>query len=201
MESKVPGGVWTAWGRVTKPAAEPQGSFLRRSLRRLRPQRFVPAVGADNGAPATLGEAPAPSSPPPAVSEYAPPPEFEFRILLSRLTDGGVLRRLRAYLAYFHDHPDVCLNNGDSCLSILAFLRNSGLPDDFDTLQDVYRAHLKFRGFDESMIEEDLDRVRFILCRMRMRELNLPTQDPAVGRCTCVPECCLLLPTGCCVIM
>lgn len=181
---------WNTWGAAltenskdlptSSTVVDPTGreSVVRRSLRRVKNLL-------------------SPGNKPTPKAEIPPPDEdYQHLVFVSRFTDRAVFNKLRLYLAYFYDNPDVCMRNGDSAVSILSFLVCSGLPPDVTILREVYRSYLTYRSISENAITADLSTVCKVMQDTYIREAREYSveMEAITYNMDCVPECCLLLP-------
>ncbi|KAI5728485.1 hypothetical protein M8J77_016844 [Diaphorina citri] len=189
-------GLRRAWASVCRtngqtPQSMPdRNGTLRRSLRQIRTLFTKGSAEPDI-------ETPQPSTAYKAVPPPAEDPNLGRRVLISRLSDRSVFSCLRKYLAFFLDRRDVCMDNGDSYLSLRSYLESMGLPcSDEALLREVYKEFLLFRGMTCEDIQADLRSVRGVIYGRYLSEVERRQSrirvvpSPSVGRCD--PECTIL---------
>jgi hypothetical protein len=100
------------------------------------------------------------------------------RYMLARLRDAQLLRTVRLYLSYLHDHPSACIDGltAHHCKLLLGI---NGLPTDVRSLKNIYyEFNCTFNfNFDQSEIEKDLRTLRGHLSSDRLNHLQRSNEN------------------------
>jgi hypothetical protein len=93
------------------------------------------------------------------------------RYMLARLRDTQVLKMVRLYLSYLHDHPTAC-HEGITITHCKILISTNGLPTDTAALREIYTEFNSTFGFTKKEVNEDLKALRRYLNTNRISYLK-----------------------------